>query len=141
MLRVVGVNNCRKKWVRLFTPLERVGFDIDILLVTKKRVDTMNVSYLFSISGVNTSANYDCIIEAEVVDPAKFYTFLSMPGNDTRLRRIICSETSRYIDSILNAGKNIRTRLEGVIDHRLLTEAGYKVRKLELMYRGNSVAA
>ncbi len=140
MLRVVGTKNCRKKWVRLFTPLERLGFDIDIVLVNKKRVDAMKVSHSFSISGVNTSASYDCIIEAEV-DALKFYNFLSFPGNDIKLKNLIGSEISRFVGIQFDKGKNIRTRLEGEIHHPLMAESGYKVTKVELIYLGNKIAA
>lgn len=141
MLRVVGTKNCsKKKWVRLFTPLERLLFDIDIVLVNKKRVDAMKVSHSFSISGVNTSASYDCIIEAEV-DALKFYNFLSFPRNDIKLNNLIASEISRFVGIQFDKGKNIRTRLEGEIHHELMAEYGYKVKKVELIYLGDKIAA
>ena len=139
-LRVVGSATSRKPWMRLFTPLEKLGFDIDIALVNKKRVDSMAVTHQFAISGANICANYDCIIEAEV-DAGKFYKYLLMPGNNDRIRKTINSEIRRHIDNMFNANKNIFTRLEGKISHRVLAEAGYNVVKVEMIYLNNQKVA
>lgn len=139
-LRVEGSATSRKPWVRLFTPLEKLGFDIAIALVNKKRVDTMTVTHQYAISGKSICANYECIIEAEV-DAGKFYKYLSMPGNNDRIRKTLESEIRRHIDNLLNNRQNIFTRLEGEISHKFLADAGYNVVKVEIIYLSNQQAA
>ena len=61
-LRVVNeeTESSRKKsWVRLFTPMEKLGYDIRVVLMKRDRLDTMLVDYISTIGSNSFCSSYE----------------------------------------------------------------------------------
>lgn len=139
-LRVVNeeTDPCRRNpWVRLFTPVERFGYDVHVVLMMRDRLDTMMVDYISTVGGKSISTKYEAKVYASV-DTMKFYKFLSIPGSKERVLKILSSEIQYQLECV---NGDINKRLVLQVSNPFLTEAGYIVEKVEMRFLNSKEVA
>lgn len=135
-LKVVRGSETGPGWMRLYTRLQKMGYDVRISLIKTSRLDFLKMRYTFWDGTHSTCSAYRAYLESEVVSPEKFYKFLSRPENGLHLlQEAIQKQLGQHIlNYVMKGGKPNATIEGGRIDDPILEDAGYRVNSFILFY-------
>ena len=135
LLNVVRGDETGPGWIKLYTRLQKMGYDVHISLMQTSRQDNLNMKYTFWDGTHSTCSAYRVYLESEVVSPEKFYKFISQPENGRYLQEAIQKQLGLHILNHVTKGAKANEIIEGGrIDDPILEEAGYKVNSFTLFY-------
>ena len=131
--------SCRnKQWVRLYKPIEKLGYNVRVVLMKRDRLDTIRVGYIYTIGGNTFRTSFEARIHASIDDTKKLHKFLSVPGAKSRMMKTLQASIEGELAKIPG---NINRNLELKLSQPAILGSGYKVDKVELQYIHNQQVA
>ena len=132
-LRVIRGSETRG-YVRLWSRVEHLAFDMSVSLVRTRRFDVIPLTFTLSGSS-DMRYRYTAYVEAEIVDPVRFFT-ATLRKNEPPIDDSVRGLLSRYLTCLHSRGVNIEQMIDGgeLKDSPRLAEVGYHIKDFTLKF-------